>query len=86
MGNEARAKHHKHLSFLSYISHCYTDCYTNTTHFITIFTARVPEDKCHMVLPEIEEEDEENHRLSLTSLLLGQEPPALPHPRTWLRS
>ena len=39
-----------------------------------------------MVLPEIEEEDEENHRLSLTSLLLGQDPPALPHPRTWLRS
>ena len=54
--------------------------------FKTIFTDRVPEDKCHMVLPEIEEEDEENHRLSLTSLLLGQEPPALPHPRTWLRS
>jgi len=31
---------------------------------------KVPEDKCHMVLPDIEEEDENNHRLSLTSLLL----------------
>jgi len=29
---------------------------------------KVPEDKCHMVLPDIEEED--THRLSLTSLLL----------------
>ena len=33
---------------------------------------RVPEDKCHMVLPEIEEEDENGQRLSLTSLLLGK--------------
>ena len=33
---------------------------------------RVPEDKCNMVLPGIEEEDENGHRLSLTSLLLGQ--------------
>ena len=40
-------------------------------NFETHFTFRVPEDKCHMVLPDIEEEDE-NHRLSLTSLLLGQ--------------
>jgi len=33
---------------------------------------KVPEDKCHMVLPEIEEEEEEDegHKLSLTSLLL----------------
>jgi len=31
---------------------------------------KVPEDKCHMVLPEIEEEDDENTKLSLTSLLL----------------
>merc|ERR1712012_962434 len=31
---------------------------------------KVPEDKCHMVLPEIEEEDEDHHKLSLTSLLL----------------
>jgi len=31
---------------------------------------KVPEDKCHMVLPEIEEEDEEGTKLSLTSLLL----------------
>jgi len=31
---------------------------------------KVPEDKCHMVLPEIEEEDENGQRLSLTSLLL----------------
>merc|ERR1719175_601007 len=30
---------------------------------------KVPEDKCHMVLPEIEEEDE-GQKLSLTSLLL----------------
>ena len=36
---------------------------------------RVPEDKCHMVLPEIEEEEEEDegHKLSLTSLLLGRQ-------------
>ena len=33
---------------------------------------RVPEDKCHMVLPEIEEEEEEDTKLSLTSLLLGE--------------
>ena len=33
---------------------------------------RVPEDKCHMVLPEIEEEVEEDTKLSLTSLLLGK--------------
>ena len=33
---------------------------------------RVPEDKCHMVLPEIEEEAEEDTILSLTSLLLGE--------------
>ena len=33
---------------------------------------RVPEDKCHMVLPEIEEEAEEDTKLSLTSLLLGE--------------
>ena len=33
---------------------------------------RVPEDKCHMVLPEIEEEVEEEPGLSLTSLMLGQ--------------
>eukprot|EP00092_Neocalanus_flemingeri_P019066 GFUD01020655.1.p1 GENE.GFUD01020655.1~~GFUD01020655.1.p1 ORF type:complete len:712 (-),score=139.07 GFUD01020655.1:319-2454(-) len=32
---------------------------------------KVPEDKCHMVLPEIEEEDEDDgQKLSLTSLLL----------------
>jgi len=31
---------------------------------------KVPEDKCNMVLPGIEEEDENGHRLSLTSLLL----------------
>jgi len=31
---------------------------------------KVPEDKCHMVLPEIEEEEEEGPKLSLTSLLL----------------
>merc|ERR1719336_3451811 len=31
---------------------------------------KVPEDKCHMVLPEIEEEAEEDTKLSLTSLLL----------------
>ena len=54
----------------------FPDCYTNTTHLIfkTIFTARVPEDKCHMVLPEIEEEfedEDEAQKLSLTSLLLG---------------
>merc|ERR1719187_1999308 len=34
---------------------------------------KVPEDKCHMVLPEIEEEAEEDTKLSLTSLLLGRE-------------
>merc|ERR1719402_193104 len=34
---------------------------------------KVPEDKCHMVLPEIEEEEEEGPKLSLTSLLLGKE-------------
>merc|ERR1719357_536621 len=35
---------------------------------------KVPEDKCHMVLPEIEEENEEEDRkLSLTSLLLGKD-------------
>ena len=39
-----------------------------------LFLFRVPEDKCHMVLPEIEEEDESSHKLSLTSLLLGQLP------------
>ena len=33
---------------------------------------RVPEDKCHMVLPEIEEEVEEDTKPSLTSLLLGK--------------
>jgi len=34
---------------------------------------RVPEDKCHMVLPEIEEENEDDDKkLSLTSLLLGE--------------
>ena len=37
---------------------------------------RVPEDKCHMVLPEIEEEyeyeDGDGQKLSLTSLLLGR--------------
>lgn len=31
---------------------------------------KVPEDKCHMVLPEIEEEQEDQTKLSLTSLLL----------------
>ena len=36
------------------------------------FLFRVPEDKCHMVLPEIEEEAEEDTKLSLTSLLLGE--------------
>lgn len=30
----------------------------------------IPEDRCHMVLPELEEEFEENKKLSLTSLLL----------------
>ena len=40
---------------------------------------RVPEDKCHMVLPEIEEEEEdEGQKLSLTSLLLGIYDPPLP--------
>merc|ERR1719336_984538 len=34
---------------------------------------KVPEDKCHMVLPEIEEEDMNGQRLSLTSLLLGRD-------------
>merc|ERR1719394_1472391 len=34
---------------------------------------KVPEDKCNMVLPGIEEEDENGHRLSLTSLLLGRD-------------
>ena len=41
-----------------------------------ILSFRVPEDKCHMVLPEIEEEmedEEEGQKLSLTSLLLGIE-------------
>ena len=34
---------------------------------------RVPEEKCHMVLPEIEEEVEgSGTKLSLTSLLLGE--------------
>ena len=36
---------------------------------------RIPESKQHMVLPEIQEEDEDpygNTRLSLTSLLLGE--------------
>ena len=37
-----------------------------------ILLFRVPEDKCHMVLPEIEEEAEEDTKLSLTSLLLGE--------------
>ena len=37
-----------------------------------ILLFRVPEDKCHMVLPEIEEEAEEETKLSLTSLLLGE--------------
>ena len=40
-----------------------------------MFLFRVPEDKCHMVLPEIEEEmedEEEGQKLSLTSLLLGK--------------
>ena len=39
---------------------------------LTDDSPRVPEDKCHMVLPEIEEEDENGQRLSLTSLLLGK--------------
>ena len=39
---------------------------------LTDLNLRVPEDKCHMVLPEIEEEDENGQRLSLTSLLLGK--------------
>ena len=48
-----------------------------TGHFLRLNTKtdlnlRVPEDKCHMVLPEIEEEDENGQRLSLTSLLLGK--------------
>ena len=38
----------------------------------TLLLFRVPEDKCHMVLPEIEEEAEEDTKLSLTSLLLGE--------------
>ena len=36
---------------------------------------RVPEGKCHMVLPDIDEEledDYEGPKLSLTSLLLGK--------------
>ena len=36
----------------------------------------LPEEKSHMVLPEIEEEfeeDDEGQKLSLTSLLLGKE-------------
>ena len=37
-----------------------------------MLSIRVPEDKCHMVLPEIEEEAEEDTKLSLTSLLLGE--------------
>ena len=32
---------------------------------------RVPEEKSYMILPEIEEEEEEGQKLSLTSLLLG---------------
>ena len=42
-------------------------CLVNTC----LTVCRVPEDKCHMVLPEIEEEDMNGQRLSLTSLLLG---------------
>ena len=41
-------------------------------HYSSLF--RVPDDKCHMVLPEIEEEmedEQEGQKLSLTSLLLG---------------
>merc|ERR1712029_769161 len=34
---------------------------------------KVPEDKCNMVLSGIEEEDENGHRLSLTSLLAGRD-------------
>ena len=43
---------------------------------LTLFDSnlfRVPEDKCHMVLPDIGEEPEDGStRLSLTSLLLGK--------------
>ena len=38
-----------------------------------MFLFRVPEEKSHMVLPEIQEEtEEEEKKLSLTSLLLGE--------------
>ena len=41
--------------------------------FVDCNLFRVPEDKCHMVLPDIGEEPEDGStRLSLTSLLLGK--------------
>ena len=53
-------------------------CLTNITSTSDLASPanvdRVPEDKCHMVLPEIEEEfedEDEAQKLSLTSLLLG---------------
>ena len=53
---------------------------TDTLPFLTRSKhCRVPEEKCHMVLPEIEEEGEDlagvgaqEKKLSLTSLLLGK--------------
>ena len=48
--------------------------YTNIKEYINpVVISRVPENKQHMVLPEIEEEEDLGaSKLSLTSLLLGK--------------
>ena len=54
------------------------------TPVVLCVCTRVPEEKSYMILPEIEEEEEEGQKLSLTSLLLGDThttglPAFLPH-------